>query len=174
MRPPFRSMQEVVINAPVATVWAFNMDLTRIPEYHPRVSHVDLLSGTRFREEGASYRCHLSSGGHTCVEKDIEIVPLRKVVTVLPEDSMGFAKILTDYVVETTLTALTDQSTRIQIRHYYSTPNLKAKLLDLVARRRIARDTRAMLKAMKATIEARAASAAAAPYPPDSAAGGPD
>ncbi len=161
MRPPFRSKQDIIISAPVATVWAYNMDLTRIPEFHPRVSQVDLLSGGRFREEGASYRCHLSRGGHTCVEKDIEIVPLRKVVTALPEDSMGIAKILTDYVVETTLTAVTDGSTRIEISHYYSTANVKAKLLDLVARRKIARDTQAMLTAMKTTIEAHAASAAA-------------
>lgn len=63
MRPPFRSKQEIIINAPLETVWG---------------------------------------GKHTCVEKDIEIVPMQKVVTVLPEDTFGISKVLPDYVVETT------------------------------------------------------------------------
>lgn len=100
MNPPFRFKQEVVINAPLETVWEFNMDITRIPSFHPRVFKVDLLSGKARREAGVSYQCHLLSGKHTCVEKDIEIVPMEKIVTVLPEDTFGIRKILCDYVVE--------------------------------------------------------------------------
>ena len=101
MEPPFRSRQGVIINAPLEAVWSFCMDLTKIPEFHPRVVKVDLLSGKSLREPGASYRCHLSGGKHTCVEKDIEIIPLQKIVTVLPEDTFGISKILSDYRVET-------------------------------------------------------------------------
>jgi hypothetical protein len=75
------------------------MDLTKILEFHPRVVKVDLLSGKTLREPGASYRCHLSGGKHSCVEKDIEIIPLQKIVTVLPEDTFGISKILSDYRV---------------------------------------------------------------------------
>ena len=106
MQPPFRSKQEVIINAPLEMVWSFSMDLTKIPEFHPRVVKVDLLSGKTLREAGASYRCHLWGGKHTCTEKDIEIVPLQKIVTVLPEDTFGMSKILSDYRVETTFHAL--------------------------------------------------------------------
>src|SRR6266566_5295643 len=60
------------------------MDLTKIPEFHPRVFKVDLLAGKTFRKTGASYQCHLSGGKHTCIEKDSEIIPLQKIVTVLP------------------------------------------------------------------------------------------
>jgi len=74
LQPPFRSKQEVIINAPLEAVWSFSMDLTKIPVFHPRVVKVDLLSGKALREPGASYRCHLSGGKHTCIEKDIEIV----------------------------------------------------------------------------------------------------
>ena len=69
MRPPFRSKQEVIINAPLEAVWSFSMDLTKIPEFHPRVFKVDLLAGKAFREPGVSYQCHLSGGKHTCIEK---------------------------------------------------------------------------------------------------------
>jgi hypothetical protein len=33
---------------------------------------------------------------HMCVEKDIEIVPMQKLVTVLPEDTFGISKVLPD------------------------------------------------------------------------------
>jgi polyketide cyclase/dehydrase/lipid transport protein len=156
-KPSFRSKQEVIINAPLETVWAFNMDITKIPSFHPRVVKVELLSGTKFREPGVSYRCILSGGKHMCVEKDIEIVPMQKVVTVLPEDTFGITKVLRDYVVETTLHRVGHSSTKIEISHYYSTPTLKAKLLNLIARRRIARETQDTLNGMKAAIEDRGA-----------------
>jgi uncharacterized membrane protein len=154
MRPPFRSKQEVIINAPLEVVWAFNMDLTKIPEFHPRVFKVDLLAGKRFREPGASYQCHLSGGKHTCVEKDIEIIPMEKIVTVLPEDSFGITKILSDYTVETTFQKLGDCSTKMEISHYYSAKGLKARLVNLIAKGKIARETQATLNAIKASIEA--------------------
>ncbi len=153
MQPPFRSKQEVIINVPLGEVWSFCMDLTKIPEFHPRVVKVDLLSGKALREPGASYQCHLSGGKHTCIEKDIEIIPMRKIVTVLPEDTFGISKILSDYRVETTFQKVGQSSTKVEISHYYSTATLKAKLLNLIARGKIARDTQATLNAAKATIE---------------------
>ena len=153
MRPSFRSAQAVIINAPLEAVWAFSMDIRKIPEFHPRVVKVDLLSGKAFREAGVSYQCHLSGGKHTCVEKDIQVLPMRKIVTVLPEDTFGISKILPDYVVETTFQRVGQCSTKVEISHYYSTPTLKAKLLNLIAKRRIARDAQATLNASKAVIE---------------------
>jgi len=129
------------------------MDLTKIPDFHPRVFKVDLIDGKAFREPGVSYRCHLSGGKHTCIEKDIEIIPLQKIVTILPEDTFGISKVLSDYRVETTLQALGPRSTRVEISHYYSTTTLKAKFLNLIAKGKIARETQATLNAMKAAIE---------------------
>ena len=153
MQPPFRSKQEVIINAPLEAVWSFSMDLTKIPVFHPRVVKVDLLSGKSVRELGASYQCHLSGGKHTCIEKDIEIIPLKKIVTVLPEDTFGISKILSDYQVETTFQARRYQSTKVEISHYYSTKSLKAKLLSLIAKGKLARETDATLNAAKTKIE---------------------
>jgi hypothetical protein len=155
MRPPFRSKQTVIINAPLEAVWAFNMDITKIPEFHPRVVKVELLSGKALREPGVSYQCYLAGGKHTCVEKDIEILPMQKIVTVLPEDTFGISKVLPDYVVETTVHRVGQSSTKVEISHYYSTPTLKAKLLRLIARGKIARDTQDTLNGMKAAIEDR-------------------
>ena len=153
MLPPFRSRQEVIIDAPLEAVWSFSMDLTKIPQFHPRVCKVDLIDGKAFREPGVSYQCHLSGGKHTCTEKDIEIVPLQKIVTVLPEDTFGITRILGDYTVETTFRKLSDAATKVEVRHYYSTTSLKARLLNLIAKGKISRDTQATLNAAKAAIE---------------------
>ena len=154
MRPPFRSKQQVIINAPLETVWSFNMDLRKIPQFHPRVSKVDLVDGKAFREAGVSYQCHLSGGRHMCIEKDIEIVPLEKIVTVLPSDTFGISKILSDYRVETTFQKLGDSATMVEISHYYSTTTVKAKVINIIAKGKIARETQATLKAIKLAIEA--------------------
>lgn len=99
MKRKFQSRQEVIINAPFEKVWEFNQDLSKIAVYHPRVDKVDLISGKQFREVGVAYQCHITGGKHTCIEKDIEIVPLEKIVTVFPSDTMGLTKLLPDYIL---------------------------------------------------------------------------
>jgi Polyketide cyclase / dehydrase and lipid transport len=151
--PPFQSRQEVVIHAPLQAVWEFNQDLTNIAVYHPRVERVDLISGKRQRGKEVAYRCHLKDGKNTCVEKDIEVVPMERIVTALPEDTMGITNILSDYIVEARLTPLAENETKIEFRHYYSTKSLKAKLFNVIAKKKIAGDSQSTLDAMKRTIE---------------------
>ena len=162
MTPPFQSQQQVVVHASLAAVWAFSMDLSKIPEFHPRVFKVDFISGKTSREAGVAYQCHLRGGKHTCVEKDVEIVSMEKIVTVMPEDTFGITKILSDYTVETTFHELGASETEVKISHYYSTTSLKAKLLNLIAKRKIARETQATLNAVKKVIETEASQAQSA------------
>ncbi len=153
MRPKFQSKQNVIIDAPLETVWNFNQDLLKIADYHPRVNKVDLISNKQFREAGVSYQCHLKDGKNTCTEKDIEIVAMQKIVTVFPEDTMGLAKLLPDYLVESTLTKLGETSTQIEISHFYSSSTLKVWLLNIIIKRKIAKETQETLNAMKQHIE---------------------
>jgi hypothetical protein len=151
--PPFQSRQEVVIHAPLQAIWEFSQDLTKIAEYHPRVKRVDLISGKRQRENGVAYRCYLKDGKNTCVEKDLEVVPMERIVTALPEDTMGITNMLPDYIVETRFTPLAENETKVEFRHYYSTKSLKAKLFTVIAKKKIARDSQSTLDAVKRTIE---------------------
>jgi len=151
--PSFQSRQEVVIHAPLQVVWEFNQDLTNIAVYHPRVKRVDLISGKRQREQGVAYRCYLKDGKNTCVEKDLEVVPMERIVTALPEDTMGITKMLPDYIVEARLTPLAENETKVEFSHYYSTKSLKSKLFNILAKKNIARDSQNTLNAMKRTIE---------------------
>jgi hypothetical protein len=145
-KPKFQSKQEVIIQAPLDKVWEFNMDLSKIAEYHPRVHQVDLISGKQFRETGVSYQCHLKDGKNTCIEKDIEIVPMQKLVTVFPEDTMGLTKLLPDYVVESTLSKVGDHATRVEMAHFYSSSKLIVWLLNFYIKRKLARETHGYLE----------------------------
>jgi len=153
MLPPFQSKQSIIIHAPRKIVWEFNQDLSKISEFHPRVAKVELISGKQFRDAGVAYRCHMSDGKNTCIEKDIEIVPMERILTELPSDTMGITKLLPDYVVETTFHPVNEKSTRVEIAHFYSVSKWYIRLLNLFIRNRIAKQTREMLKAMKKKIE---------------------
>jgi hypothetical protein len=153
MRPKFQSQQSVIINAPLKMVWEFNQDISKISDYHPRVNKVDLISNKQFREAGVSYQCHLTDGKNTCIEKDIEIVPMSKIITALPSDTMGLAKLLPDYIVETTFENIDDHTTKMIISHFYSSSKLKVRLLNLYIKRKIARETTDTLNAIKKSIE---------------------
>ena len=153
MRPKFQSKQTVIINAPIEKVWEYNQDLSKIADYHPRVNKVDLISGRQFREAGVAYQCHLKDGKNTCIEKDIEIIPMEKIVTVFLSDTMGLTKLLPDYVVESTLKKNDDKTTKVEISHFYSSSKLKVWLLNFIIKPKIARETTDTLSAMKNKIE---------------------
>lgn len=153
MRPKFQSKQSVIINAPIEKVWEYNQDLSKIADYHPRVNKVDLISGKQFREVGVTYQCHLNDGKNTCIEKDIEIIPMEKIVTVFPSDTMGLTKMLPDYVVESTLKKIDDKTTKVEIAHFYSSSKLKVWLLNFIIKPKIVRETTDTLNAMKNKIE---------------------
>jgi hypothetical protein len=153
MRPKFQSKQEVLINAPVEKVWEYMQDLSKIVEFHPRVNKVDFVSGKQYREAGVAYQCHLIDGKNTCLEKDLEIVPMEKIATVLPEDTMGLSKILTDYLVETIFTKVDEKTTKMEFYHFYSSSTLKVKLIKLFALKKIARESQDTLNAIKKAIE---------------------
>jgi len=153
MKPKFQSKQSVMIYASLEKVWVYNQDLSKIADYHPRVMKVTLVSGKQFREVGASYQCHLKDGKNSCVEKDIEIIPMQKIVTIFPSATMGLSKLLPDYVVESTLKKINDKTTQVEISHFYSSSRLKVWLLNVFIKPKIARETKATLNAMKKMIE---------------------
>jgi Polyketide cyclase / dehydrase and lipid transport len=153
MRPKFQSKQSVIINASLEKVWEFGMDLSKIPSYHPRVDKVDLISGKRFREPGVSYQCNLSDGKNTCVEKDIEIIPMEKVVTIFLSDTMGLTELLPDYIVETTVKKIDNHTTRVDISHFYSNSKWKLRLLNIFIKWKVGKETRETLESMKKAIE---------------------
>jgi hypothetical protein len=152
-KPKFQSIQCVLINAGIKSVWEFNQDISKIAEYHPRVNKVDLLDNVQYRAAGVSYQCHLIDGKNRCIEKDIEIVPYERIVTKLPFDTMGLTKILPDYIVVTNFKEIEANNTEITISHFYSGNRFFVKLINPFIKRKIAKETSKMLLAMKQKIE---------------------
>ena len=147
----------VTIDAPLERVWEYAMDISRIPEFHPRVDEVEFLSGTTQRAEGVEYRCNIltgpSRGRGTCVERTVEIVPMEYFMTTIPEDSWGLSKLFLDYEVESSFEKVPDQRTKVTIRQSYSPNGLRGRLVNVVARRRIAGQTRDTMNGMKQLLE---------------------
>jgi NDP-sugar pyrophosphorylase family protein len=85
--------------------------------------------------------------------KDIEIIPMEKIVTTLPSDTMGLIKLLPDYLVETNFMKLGNYSTQLEISHFYSSSKTKVKLLNLMIKPKIARETLGTLNAIKKSME---------------------
>lgn len=141
------------INVPLELVWEYNQDLLMIPDFHPRVSDVELVSGHRYRESGATYKCYLKDGEHNCTEQDIEVVPMEKIVTSLPEDTMGLSRVLKNYIVETHFAKQSDKTTLMEFKHFYNTPGILRSFLNLIIKLIIARQSIDALTAIKTAIE---------------------
>ncbi len=155
MEKKLRAKAEVIINTPLKKVWEFSLDISKIPEFHPRVNKVVYISGKTIREEGVSYQCNIleGKGKGTCIEKVTEIIPMKKFTTTIPSDSWGLSKMFENYLVDTIFTKVDDATTKVEILHYYETNTLKAKVINLFAHRKITKQTLDTLNGAKNMVE---------------------
>ena len=104
MAAPLQWPTEITIAAPHVRVWSIGDDITLVPQYHPEVRHVELISGARTRAAGARYRCTIPEGRKgRCIEKVTEYTPGSRLVTVFPEDSWALSERLAGFAVETVI-----------------------------------------------------------------------
>lgn len=155
MNKELRVRADVTVNAPLEKVWNFCMDISKIPEFHPRVNKVDYVSGKTIREEGVSYQCNIleGKGKGNCIEKVTEIIPLKKFTTTIPSDSWGLSNMFGNYLVDTVFTKVDDNNTKMEILQFYETNTLKAKIISFFARGKIKKQTLDTLKGIKEKIE---------------------
>ena len=78
---------------------------------------------------------------------------MERVVTRMAHDTLGISARLKDYIVETTLTELDACTTKVTMSHFYATPTLQSRVFDWIARGKIARNTEATLRMLKARLE---------------------
>ena len=67
---------------------------------------------------------------------------------------MGLTKLLPDYVVESTLSKVGENATKVEMSHFYSSSKPVVWLLNFYIKRKLARETQDTLNAMKRSIEA--------------------
>jgi len=138
MKGNFQWKAEVKINAPSRRIWEIADDISLIPQYHPEVGKVDLITGQKKRAIGVKYQCHIFEGRKgSCIEEVCEYIPNVKVSTRMSEDSWGMNKMLSDFVVDTTVLSQNDQTTVLLFEAYYNPVGLFNKLLNKLMLRRI-------------------------------------
>jgi hypothetical protein len=118
-------------------VWAIADDIRLVPQYHPDVRHVELISRAAHRAAGVRYRCTIPEGrkGY-CVEEITEYVRGSRFVTAFPEDSWGLRKPHAEFTVDTVVEPV-PEGTRIRLNAYYVPRTLLMKLLNPLGLRRL-------------------------------------
>lgn len=124
----------VRINAPRERVWSIVDDISLIPEYHPEVTKVELLTGQRIRAVGVRYQCVISEGTRkgSCVEEVTDYIPGQRMATAFPEDTWGISKMFKEFVVATELSPMSERQTVLVLKAYYEPANWKIRAVNAV------------------------------------------
>jgi uncharacterized protein YndB with AHSA1/START domain len=137
MRGAFQLKVGIPIAASASRVWDIIDDISLIPKYHPEVRRVDFISGKSRRGPGVRYRCVIPEGRKgTCVEEVVEYIPKRRLSTAMPEDSWGIDKMLSDFIVDTTVEPVDDFSCILEFAAYYNPVGLWNRILNILLLRR--------------------------------------
>ena len=157
MRGRFQWQVSVRIYASAAHVWDIADDISLIPQYHPEVGKVDLISGQQKRAVGVKYRCNILEGRKgSCVEEVLEYIPYSKISTGMSEDTWGMDKMFSNFIVETTVIPQGDRSNMLQFEAYYDPIGFRNRVLNgLILRRIMRKRARLTMEGIKRLSEAR-------------------
>jgi uncharacterized protein YndB with AHSA1/START domain len=89
-----QARNEIIINAPVSKVWSIITDISLLPKINPGV-----VSATgAMDKQGETRTCEMDNKGRkgTMTERLIELVPEKKTVWTIEQDTMGMKKMLSE------------------------------------------------------------------------------
>lgn len=140
MTGKFQWEASLEIAATSQRVWEIVDDISLIPQYHPEVGRVDLLSGQKQRAQGVKYQCTILEGRKgSCVEEVVEYVPGRKMSTTFSRDSWGMSNMFAEFVVDTTVIPYGPSSTILRFAAYYKPLGFRMWFLNQIVVRRVMR-----------------------------------
>ena len=89
MGRPVQWRAPATVHACTEEAWDAAENPARIPDFHPDVARVELLSRNEHRDAGVEYRCVVREGPRTgsCVERVLETVPYQKTTAVAVQDT---------------------------------------------------------------------------------------
>jgi len=119
---------ETVINAPINSIWAIITDINLLSKVNPGV----VKATGRMDKEGETRTVEININGKngTFTEKLIELVPEKKTVWTIENDTMGMSKMLKDNRFVFNLEKLDDNKTRVTNETYYQPANIIAKIMS--------------------------------------------
>jgi len=143
---------EAVINAPINRIWAIITDINLLTKLNPGV----VKATGRMDREGETRTVEININGKngTFTEKLIELVPERKTVWTIENDTMGMSKMLKDNRFVYNLEKLDENKTKVTNETYYQPANFIAKIMSaLMIKRTFGKMQEQMLKNTKTLTE---------------------
>ena len=123
-----QARNETIINAPISAVWALITDINILPKINPGV----ISASGRMDKQGETRTCEMNNNGRkgTMTEKLIELVPEKKTVWTIENDSMGMGKMIRDPRFCFYLEKLDENKTKVINESYYDPANLIVKIMN--------------------------------------------
>lgn len=143
---------EALINAPISKVWAIITDINLLPKVNPGV----ITATGRMDKQGETRTCEMENNGRkgTMTEKLIELVPEKKTVWAIENDSMGMGKMLKDPRFCFYLEKINDNQTKIINESYYEPANFMVKIMNaLMMKKKMGEIQGKILSNIKAIVE---------------------
>jgi len=121
---------EAVINAPVTSIWAVITDIDQLPKVNQGV----VKATGRMDKQGETRIVEISMNGRngTFTEKLIELVPEKKTVWTIENDTMGMSKMLKDNRFVMNLEKLSENETKVTSETFYQPANFFAKIMSVL------------------------------------------
>ena len=125
-----QARNEAIINAPISSVWAIITDINLLHKINPGV----INASGRMDKQGETRTCEMDNKGRkgTMTEKLIELIPEKKTVWTIENDTMGMSKMLKDPRFCFYLEKLGDNKTKVVNESYYEPATFIAKIMNVV------------------------------------------
>ena len=141
---------EIIINAPISKVWAIITDINLLHQVNPGVTKAT----GRMDKQGETRTCEFKGRKGTMTEKLIELVPEKKTVWAIENDTMGMGKMLIEPRFCFYLEKMGDNKTKIINESYYQPANLMVKIMNaLMMKRQMAKIQEQILSNIKSIAE---------------------
>lgn len=123
-----QARNEAIINAPISSIWAIITDINLLHKVNPGV----IKATGRMDKQGETRTCEMNNRGKvgTMTEKLIELVPEKKTVWAIENDTMGMGKMLKGPRFCFYLEKLDDNKTKIVNESYYEPANFMVKIMN--------------------------------------------
>lgn len=147
-----QARNEAIINAPIGRVWEIITDIHQLHKVNPGV----IRASGRMDKLGETRTCEINNRGRvgSMTEKLIELVPEKKTVWTIENDTMGMSKMLKDTQFVFKLEKIDELQPKVINETYYQPANLLAKIMNkLMMKNMIAKAQDEILKNIRTLTE---------------------
>jgi uncharacterized protein YndB with AHSA1/START domain len=123
-----QARNEMIINAPVKTIWSLITDVNMLHKINPGV----VKASGRMDRQGETRTCELNNNGRkgTMTERLIELIPDHKTVWAIESDTMGMKKMMKDARFVFNLEQTDEGKVKVISETFYQPGNFMARLLN--------------------------------------------